>query len=1068
MKRVKTQISKIKFFYYKVALVLTIAVMAATVFQLPQIFIHSANKDMKQVIKDVSSTETLVVENELSVKTTVLPLADNQLQVTLDVVSELPTTSLENDQFILLVDQSASMNEYQETYETAIEVFKQSVAEKSNKTAQIQEMYYNVANPELENEFSNLTEAMSSLSALFSEGDASKTHVLLVTDSVLNDEIPSTEVTVSEEEIQAKMPEVIEVPEIVVTEEQIQAKMPEVIEVPEVTISEGEEVDVEARQAELQQEAYDQAYTLATEAAKQETYNQSYEVAYQEAYQLATEQAKLEKSMTVNQEVYESMIQEFNQSLTELSELTKDSDLSILALPNKARESQVDYQTITQIEMTDLSELEAKLMEWVSTFEHTQTFNQFNLNYEVSSLFKIVENSLTSSVEGVTIDNSKVNINLQENIPTTMNLSFKVELINDETEINESVTLTKAANVSYQLGDGDLKTSDLPTTEVNIETIVTEISEGEMKDESVNTLLEDEDVDESIDGPLVDEAANIALGQDVPTVYSTISGTLTTTKTASKWENDQSTIEFNITGTPEGAQYTADIVLAIDLSNSMKEIVGTGKDQKTLLKIAKEAAIDFCEGLLTEKNKNFVRIAVVTYHNTGTIKQKFTNDLKTLKSTINNLQVADGNYWSGGGTNTQAGINMVAEALKPSKATNQYVLFFTDGLPTLYNKNGGVAGAGDRTTDTEIKKAQKEFYQHFLHYNKNLKQTTIGGIVRNNTNESISINGENVSCPNAKFYAVGLITKGESTNDFKYAKTFLSTIQNAVDPSNYKSITDNANSVNNIFKEVSQSIGSDMKATIATDAVLTDTIAKEFTIKEDSVKILNAANQEDLTQQYKDRIHITKSETNDTCDRIEIELGDIPKTGLVITFDIEARNKYLAGNELKTNGTATLEYTQNDEDKEYSYDSPTVDIEPKIGKIQVTKVVERESNASDRFSISMKGPETYTPETYTVDLGAGESQTLTFYMRDAQTPIELNTAYKDYNYLMIGDYTVSELLPANYELVSIDHQSFTIDKDHPNISITVTNKLVNENYWYDQVNKPNRFTYNKDQQNPSN
>mgnify|MGYP006912491774 FL=1 len=82
--------------------------------------------------------------------------------------------------------------------------------------------------------------------------------------------------------------------------------------------------------------------------------------------------------MTVNQEVYESMVQEFNQSLTELSELTKDSDLAVLALPSKTRETQVDYQTITQIEMTDLSELEVKLVEWVSTFEHTQMFNQFN------------------------------------------------------------------------------------------------------------------------------------------------------------------------------------------------------------------------------------------------------------------------------------------------------------------------------------------------------------------------------------------------------------------------------------------------------------------------------------------------------------------------------------------------------------------------------------------------------------------------------------------------------------------------------------------------------------------
>lgn len=1041
MKGVKTQISKIKFFYYKVALVLTIAVMAATVFQLPQIFIHSANKDMKQVIKDVSSTETLVVENELSVKTTVLPLADNQLQVTLDVVSELPTTSLENDQFILLVDQSASMNEYQETYETAIEVFKQSVAEKSNETAQIQEMYYNVATPELENQFSTLTEAISSLSALFSEGDASKKHVLLVTDSVLNDEIQTTEVTVSEEEIQARMPEVIEVPEIVVTEEQIQAKMPEVIEVPEVTISEGEEIDVEARQAELQQEAYDQAYALATEAAKQEAYNQAYEAAYQEAYQLATEQAKLEKSMTVNQEVYENMVQEFNQSLTELSELTKDSDLSILALPNKAREVQLDYQTITQIEMTDLSELEAKLMEWVSTFEHTQTFNQFNLNYEVSSLFKIVENSLTSTVEGVTIDNSYVNVNLQENIPTTMTLSFTVELQNNETEVNESVTLTNAANVSYQLAEGDLKTSDIPTTDIKIETVVTEIRD--QNNNEVNSSIDD------------GEESDIVLGENFPSLYTNsgiIQGTLTTDKTATPWENDKSTIEFNITGTPEGERYTADIVLVFDTSSSMDKTVTVTENnnevQKTLLRVAKDAAKQFCADLL-KNSSEFVKISIVTFNTNAQIKNGLSNELDELQATIEGLTTSIG-------TNTQGGIRKAAEVLSGSTATNQYVLLFTDGLPSVYYKTDG-STSSIKEDDNAIKAAQKEFYTHFSHYDKTLTSIKIGGIVAPDTQEDWTVNN-NCTYPDAQFYSIGIVAQKVDK-----AKAVLKSVQNTVNPNNYNLVSDKADDMNKIFNDVVDSIKLHMRETIATNAVLTDEVAKEFTIIENTIKVIDATTGADLTQQYKDKIVITKANETNDCDVITITIGDIPKTGLIVKFDIEARNDYLAGGGLLTNGPAKLEYTQNDEDEEFIYESPTVNIPPKVGTITVTKLVEGGNPQSDddRFSVTMKGAK----ETYTVDLAASETQTLTFYMRDEDTPIELNEAYTDNNYLMVGEYEVSELLPANYEFKGItindeqNKEKFMIDKDNDEIFIIVTNELVNENYWYDQTNRQNEFKY---------
>ena len=93
---------------------------------------------------------------------------------------------------------------------------------------------------------------------------------------------------------------------------------------------------------------------------------------------------------------------------------------------------------------------------------------------------------------------------------------------------------------------------------------------------------------------------------------------------------------------------------------------------------------------------------------------------------------------------------------------------------------------------------------------------------------------------------------------------------------------------------------------------------------------------------------------------------------------------------------------------------------------------------------------------------------------------------KTKNYLTVGTYSVDEVVPANYRKDSVsikvcsnanyntDSNSescrdavvdkngrFTIDKHNRYILITVVNKLVNENYWYDKKHTPNEFIYTK-------
>ncbi len=119
-----------------------------------------------------------------------------------------------------------------------------------------------------------------------------------------------------------------------------------------------------------------------------------------------------------------------------------------------------------------------------------------------------------------------------------------------------------------------------------------------------------------------------------------------------------------------------DIVLVVDLSGSMD---ANGKDTRV-----QTAANSFVDTILTDANKENVRMAVVSYQKAATTQSVLTNSTETLKEAIGKLDAPDD-----AGTNIQAGLKTAKDMLSASDAVNKIVILLSDGEPTYSFKVSG-------------------------------------------------------------------------------------------------------------------------------------------------------------------------------------------------------------------------------------------------------------------------------------------------------------------------------------------------------------------------------------------
>ena len=743
-----------------------------------------------------------------------------------------------------------------------------------------------------------------------------------------------------------------------------------------------------------------------------------------------------------------------------------------------------------------------------------ENINIYNasIKYTLNSGFEVVENSINvvgidedkKESVNVTTEGEKTNIEFGDIDTKEVEVSFLVK-VKDGVKAEENIEVTSETKLVYTLlenkEDNQENTEiDFPKLYVSLESIVaekeateenveneiieditkedekTEENEKEAKENIENEVADDtvqedaiddtnsEDTingaEENIDNDIAEDEVVVANGSIIENENNennennstTTSSGLTINKTAELVDNETVEITLKAEGEPTKTDVKADIVMVIDKSKSMEDkIVGVN-----------EAAKNFAENILSNTKGSDVKIAIVTY-NSSAKSSKFFDNITDIKDYINSdtkMEI---------GTNTQAGIEMAGKILGDTncgarKGAKKYVVFFTDGFPTMSNSSVNIF-----ISNKHIAAAKKEYDKYFTSWN----QTS-----------------SSVTYPDAKFYSVGVFTKA-SANEKKRAIDFLKTIQNVIDPEKFgeKYYTQDLSNdnINSIFTDISKDIKDNINNTVATSVFIEDSVTNYFNIVENSWTVTDLKGNPINIQP---KVDVDKNNIKFEIGNMEVEKGE-SKAGVIVKFKVKVKDTYFGGKNIPTNSSAKITYNNG---QEQVFNIPNVNIPLKTGTITIKKeIVEKgllrgwnkvsddEVNKDDKFSISVVGNEKYT-----VNLTENSEETLNFYLKGKNTDISTNTD-TNLNYLTVGEYKIEELLPMNYEQVGVyvetgdktvkledwenydkETKTFTIDKDNNDITIIVRNTLVNKGYWFDKADVENQFRYYnpKTQQKP--
>lgn len=185
-------------------------------------------------------------------------------------------------------------------------------------------------------------------------------------------------------------------------------------------------------------------------------------------------------------------------------------------------------------------------------------------------------------------------------------------------------------------------------------------------------------------------------------------GSVKLNKTATKVDgsNDKWQIDLSIDG--KDYKTTTDIVLVIDISNSMSwSMLGSSVAEEGYARLdyTKIAAKSFVNDIIGRNTNNENRIAVVSFKNDAEKVSDFSTNKTELGNSIDSLKVPGDNT---GGTNMQAGLVVANGLLKKSQAQNKVIVMLGDGSPTHCYEITSLSGVTLKHTNR---------YKHSLSYN---------------------------------------------------------------------------------------------------------------------------------------------------------------------------------------------------------------------------------------------------------------------------------------------------------------------------------------------------------------
>lgn len=324
---------------------------------------------------------------------------------------------------------------------------------------------------------------------------------------------------------------------------------------------------------------------------------------------------------------------------------------------------------------------------------------------------------------------------------------------------------------------------------------------------------------------------------------------------------------------------SASVVLVLDRSSSMK----------SSLDKLKSAAIGFIKELAT-KSKNS-EVAVVPFSNNATSNK---GGLLTLSSDRNkNTLINVINQMSAsGGTSMDEGLEKASDLLETSENEHKYVVFFTDGLPGYWEddneKNHNVAW-GAKEAANALKNNNTEIY-------------AVGF--------SNALNNKFRWCPNREDY------------NYQYSKTMSGKefLSGYIASEGKYSSSDDSN-LEQIFKDIAGEISTSIP--IQANKIV-DVIDPRFELTTESEAAL-------IDKWGEDNVQIVKNDDGSTtiiwtgeAALIKAKENNTPGWREIIT--IKAKDDFIGGNKIPTNGQGSGIYVGEDGKVDVSFPKPTANV----------------------------------------------------------------------------------------------------------------------------------------------
>lgn len=360
-------------------------------------------------------------------------------------------------------------------------------------------------------------------------------------------------------------------------------------------------------------------------------------------------------------------------------------------------------------------------------------------------------------------------------------------------------------------------------------------------------------------------------------------GSVRTTKTATAenfFENGIAKVELGVTGVP--MKRGVDIVLVMDVSTSMDEIIGDRYNQREKMSVAKEAASNFINNYVfapnTDGTSSNNRLALVTfagyndyygeYEDGDGSGNKIVHQLsdyqnkESILSSINQLSTYSG-------TDYDYAFEAADKALDNADSSREtYVVFMTDGAPSKYND--------------------------YTHSRRNFKTNVNGNSL--NAAESLKQNH-----PNTQIYTIGFdLSKGSEVVEGELAFTAeecRAILEKLATDSSFCIDATNDSALNEAFESVGASF---RKA--GTDATVTDIIGSSYTLQ----KTTDPDHEFDISPVIEVKRYVLDAQGNRTEDFTTIEKVTFFDDGLSATTEVNGEEPRVI--QIEENGSFDATY----------------------------------------------------------------------------------------------------------------------------------------------------------------